>query len=154
MLYNGLKLAAHREPKVLEAMHSFGMDFEQTDCLDPNLGFERIPHVTLDHPSRTSQRMMHQKYDPSQHKSVLVSVTGILWTVRNAALSVEVPLETVDGTNLPEGTNDFVHITLWRKGVKAVESKFLPSLVSENMASQVIFQTPFVINGTVSYWDP
>jgi hypothetical protein len=85
-------------------------------------------------------------------KTVSLSVTGFLRSKRIAALAIKVDATSGDGMTVPESCNDFVHITLWRKGVQAVESNNLPSLVATGDAVEVVFNDPFVIEGTLSYW--
>lgn len=150
-LHNELKAIAFVESDFLRALESIGVDLDYAQFGSKG-GFEGLPHVTLAHPARTSQRDIRSNFDALLGKTVSLSVTGMLLSARIAALSVKVDATTRDGISVPESCNDFVHITLWRKGARAVESNALPSRVAAGHAVEIIFKVPFVIDGTISYW--
>ncbi|KAI2489557.1 hypothetical protein MHU86_25026 [Fragilaria crotonensis] len=150
-LFDELKAVACVENDFSRALDSSGLDLDHAQ-FGPQAGFERLPHVTLAHPSNLSQHEIRSKFDQLLGKTVSLSVTGMLWSERIAALAVKVDATSGDGMTVPESCNDFVHITLWRKGVQAVESNHLPALVAKGDAFEVFFEAPFVIEGTLSYW--
>lgn len=150
-LHDELKAVACVEKDFLRALDSIGIDLDNAQ-FGPQGGFERLPHVTLAHPSKLSQHEIRLRFGSLLGKTVSLSVTGFLRSKRIAALAIKVDATSGDGMTVPESCNDFVHITLWRKGVQAVESNNLPSLVATGDAVEVVFNDPFVIEGTLSYW--
>jgi hypothetical protein len=118
-------------------------------------GVEFIPntHVTLVHLSSMTQSNIQSTYNHLVGKEVEVSVLGLLWNDRVAALAVELPSETIDGSPFPLPLNDFDHISLWcRHGVQPVESKNLPALVSVGGANKVDFKSVTTLRGILSFW--
>jgi hypothetical protein len=97
------------------------------------------------------QEIMCVNNNPSLNQSDQNFVAGILWIAKITALSVEGPLETDDGRNIPKTLNDFFHLTLWMNGDHVLESNLLEVLESEKLAGKVIIPTPFVVKGTVGY---
>ena len=104
------------------------------------------------HCAHMSQEMMETKFESLVGNSVDVKITGLLWSDRIAALQVELPSHSDEGKIIPPSTNDFTHITLWRKEAQAVESNDLPLQVQQGKASKLIFDNAIEIRGKVNFW--
>jgi hypothetical protein len=152
-LHDELKSIASHENNFLEALNSIGANLVDAS-FDVKGGFEPQTHVTMAHSSGTPQKLLRIKFDSLVGKGVNLLVTGMLWSDRIAALAVELPTTSEDGIAIPESKNEFAHITFWRKGAQAVESNKLPMLVTAGRASEVMFDSPFEIEGTFSFWTP
>lgn len=119
-------------------------------------GFVENTHVTMAHFSQLSQEEMIGIFGPVLGHTVSVTVTGLLWNQRIAALSVDMSPTTTDtGAQVAKPQNDFPHITLWHmEDASPSESNDLPRLLSIGEASRLIFsQTPLLLlEGTISFW--
>lgn len=119
-----------------------------------NRSFKRQTHVTMAHFSDVSQSQTHALFDPVLDCSVALKVTGLLWNDRVAALAVDLPSHTVDGSLLPRPAKPFPHITVWcHDQASAVESNQLPLLLQSGKTESIEFPEPhheFV--GFVSFW--
>lgn len=150
-IHAALKAVAKQESGVMEALKFMGAKLDQ-NTFGSKCFVERT-HTTMVHASRMSQAEMRSRFEDLLAQTVDVTVVGLLWSDRIAALTVELPTKTRDGIGMPSSTNEFAHITLWNDGAKSAESNQLPSLVSQGDASEVIFRSPFQVDGTFSFWE-
>jgi hypothetical protein len=125
------------------------------DGVFPGENFISDTHVTMVHFSQLKQSTMREHFETFIGCTVNVTVTGILWNKRIAALAVEVATETVDKPELeiPAPKNSFPHITIWhQKDASARESNELLGLVESGGAERIDFCEPVVIQGAISFW--
>lgn len=116
--------------------------------------FVKNTHITMAHKSTMSEADMKVTFGELIGKEVDITVHGVLWSDRVAALAIDIPCE-VDGIPIPPCKNKFVHITLWTiKGANAVESSNLPKQLSNKKAKKISFENPRSLKGTFSFWSP
>jgi len=152
-IHAALKTAANKESLVMEALKFMGAELCR-DKFTSTHGFEQNTHVTMAHSSRMVQGDMISKYESLLNQTVGIRVVGLLWSDRIAALAIELPMTARNGTStIPESSNAFSHITLWRDGAKSMESNQLPKMVSQGEASEITFRHPFEVEGTFSFWE-
>ena len=105
-------------------------------------------HVTLAHKSERSQDEMRQQFGALEGQGVGVTVTGILWDDRTAALAVQLPNTTNEGSILSVADDKFTHITLWcQDGTSAFRSNELPALVPTGKANRADFTQSTILDG-------
>jgi hypothetical protein len=150
-VHNFLKSVASSHRGLTEALAEMGAVLSE-ECFSDKAGFELRSHVTMAHGAHMSQETMATKFESLVGNSVDIKITGLLWSERIAALQVELPSHSDEGNIIPPSTNEFTHITLWRKETQAVESNDLPLQVQQGKASKLIFDNPIEIRGKVNFW--
>lgn len=123
-------------------------------------------HVTMAHQSVCSQEELISEYKSLQGFNVQLEVTGILFSEKVAALSVQLPStcnnsrknESGESSSssvlLPKCRNDFPHITFWhRNDTSSVEGNQLPIDVKDGQATNILFGCGHLVSGTISFWD-
>jgi hypothetical protein len=109
----------------------------------------------MGHYSQLSQSEMIDRFQLLEGRNVRVTVTGLFFSGKAAALSVILDSKTVDGEqiNVPIPENKFPHITIWfSNGASAVESNELHELVGQGDATRIEFVEPDRISGVVRFW--
>lgn len=120
-------------------------------CSGPNAVLDT--HVTMVHFLQMPQYEMREQFEHLVGCAVNVTVTGILWNERIAALAVHVASDTNDDKEVPAPKNVFPHITLWHDPeLSAAYSNDLPQLVADGKAERIDFDEPQVLQGFVSLW--
>eukprot|EP00978_Attheya_sp_CCMP212_P045022 scaffold331320_cov55-Attheya_sp.AAC.1 len=117
--------------------------------------FVSKPHITMGHYSQLSQSEMIDRFQLLEGRNVRVTVTGLFFSGKAAALSVILDSKTMGGEqiNVPIPENKFPHITIWfSNGASAVESNELPQLVDQGEATRIEFVEPDTISGVVRFW--
>jgi Fungal tRNA ligase phosphodiesterase domain len=142
------------------------------DDLGTKKYFIANPHVTLLHFKNAEQSAILSKFGSVLGCRVEVTVTGMLWNEEVAAFVVSVAEKSIvspergengvqitlgpshsEAALIPASSNEFVHVTVWCKpGVSPSHSNALPSLVDSGKATQVKFEQPISLVGTVSFW--
>ena len=108
-------------------------------------------HVTLVHKVSASQDEMRLKYGEVEGHGAEVIVRAVLWDGKTAALEVELPKTTDEGTSLPASFNKFTHITLWRQsGTVSARSNSLPDLVEKGKAQRVELSNTAKLKGRIT----
>ena len=104
-------------------------------------------HCTFAHASEVPQRAMLASFQHLIGSSAEMKATALLFSMKVAALELEVP------TSDPKPTNVFPHITLWcAADTGAHESNNLPDMVRSNNAKRVELGEAVVLNGVFSFW--
>lgn len=141
--------------KILEGEEDADTGSKSVGSVIPGGNFVADTHITMVHFSQINQSAMRDQFEALIGCAVDVTVTGIIWNDRIAALAVEVATETVDkpGLEIPAPKNSFPHITLWhQQDVSARDSNELPGLVERGDAERIDFSDPSVIQGSISFW--
>lgn len=162
LVHSLLRNFAKTHPRVSEFLEQLFQEDDDAvtlptsvDGVFPGENFVADTHVTMVHFSQLKQSAIRDHFETLIGCTVNVTVTGILWDKRIAALSVEVATETADKPELeiPAPKNSFPHITLWhKKHASARESNELPGLVESGGAERIDFCEPAVIQGSISFW--
>lgn len=144
---------ARRNKSAASFLKTNGQSLDESYPFKDNT-FVKATHVTMAHCSRTKQVDMRSQYEALEGKTVAIKATGLLWSQRVAALSVDIAAEAEDGTAVPASVNEFTHITIWRSTgkVKAVESNKLPTQVESGAANKADLKEPMMLNGTLTFW--
>lgn len=110
-------------------------------------------HITMAHFTQLSQSEMRDLFGSIQGQEVQVEITGMLWSQRIAALTVNIPAKTRNGNDVPKPQNSFQHITIWHKEeVSPSESNTLPELLAAGDSSQIQFSEKIIVSGTIRFW--
>lgn len=109
-------------------------------------------HMTMVHYSQSSQRDMKSHFSRLEGKKVKLTITGILFSNKVAALSVIVPRETEiePRMNLPPCQNKFSHITVWAgQNILEATANDLPDAVENQMAQRIVFDKHIHVEGCI-----
>jgi hypothetical protein len=162
LVHSLLRSFAKTHPRVSECLEQLFEGDEDAvtlpksvDGVFPGENFVVDTHVTIVHFSQLKQSAMREQFEALIGCTVHVTVTGILWNKRIAALAVKVSTETADKPKLEISApkNSFPHITLWhQRDASARESNELPGIVESGHAERIDFSEPTVIQGSISFW--